>query len=283
MQLSAVNSDTSKDVSFEELRHLSVKDSRSVIRANRYAGHTAGIGLGRVQGNLAIMPAEYALDFARYCQRNPKPCPMVGVSDTGDPMMRTLGRDIDIRTDLPLYNQYENGDFLMQRRDIRDVWRDDFVAFVIGCSFSFEEALIADGIRLRHIEEDTTVSMYKTDIQTVPSGKFGGPMVVSMRPLRREDAMRAMEISARFPHAHGRPVHFGDPATIGIRNLMQPDWGDPTEVQAGEIPVFWACGVTSQVAVRQAKLPISITHAPGRMLVTDIPSWDAGLAMAPAA
>ncbi len=283
MQLTAMGSDTSADVPFEKLRHLSVTDARDIFRANRYAGHTAGIGLGRVQGNLAIVPASHALDFARYCQRNPKPCPMVGVSDTGDPMMRTLGADIDIRTDLPLYNHYENGDFVRQHRDIKDIWRDDLVAFVIGCSFSFEEAMIADGIRLRHIEEDTTVSMYRTNIPTVPSGPFAGPMVVSMRPLRREDAMRAMEISARFPHAHGRPVHFGDPATIGIPEIRQPDWGDPTEIRPGEIPVFWACGVTSQVAVRTAKLPLCITHAPGRMLITDIPSWDAGLTMAPAA
>ncbi len=283
MQFSAINANTSVDVPFEELRHLSVGDARGIIRANRYAGHTAGIGLGRVQGNLAIVPAEFALDFARYCQRNPKPCPMVGVSDTGEPMLRTLGADIDVRTDLPLYNHYENGELTGQRRDIKAIWRDDLVAFVIGCSFSFEEALIADGIRLRHIEEDKTVAMYRTNIQTVPSGKFAGPMVVSMRPLRREDAIRAMEISARFPHAHGRPMHFGDPAQIGIADIGRPDWGDPSEIESGEIPVYWACGVTSQVAVRNARLPLCITHAPGRMLVSDIPSWDAGLAVAPAA
>ncbi len=243
---------------------------RRALRENRYTGQTAGMALGKLQGNLAILPESHALDFTRFCQRNPKPCPLVGVSDTGDPSLPTLGRDIDIRTDLPRYNIYRDGEFSEQVSDIRDIWQDDFVAFVLGCSFSFEQALMSSGIRLRHIELGTTVPMFRTSIQTCPAGPFHGEMVVSMRPLPMSDAIRAIEITSRFPHAHGAPVHLGDPRAIGIEDLDRPDWGDPLEVAEGEAPVFWACGVTPQIAVRQARPPICITHAPGAMLITDL-------------
>ncbi len=261
-------------ISFADMRRMPLAEARRAIREGRYRGQTAGIGLGRLQGNLAILPADYALDFFRYCQRNSKPCPLVGVSDTGNPIMTTLGTDIDIRTDVPGYNVYRNGEFDGQVTDITGLWRDDLVAFVIGCSFTFEDALIAEGIRLRHIEENRTVSMYRTNLETVPAGPFSGAMVVSMRPLAVADVVRACEITARFPQAHGAPVHFGDPAAIGIADLERPDWGEPTEMRPGEIPVFWACGVTPQVAVRAARPPLCITHAPGRMLITDARSWD---------
>lgn len=255
---------------FEDLRHAPMDAVRAAIRSGAYRGHTAGIGLGRLQGNLAILPADYALDFFRFCQRNPKPCPLVGVSDTGDPMMHTLGDDIDIRRDVPLYNIYLDGQLERQATDIDDLWRDDLVAFVLGCSFTFEQALLAEGIRLAHIDDNKTVAMYRTSIETQPAGPFRGPVVVSMRPMRAAEAIRAAVVTARFPHAHGAPLHIGDPVEIGIRNLSEPDWGDPPVLEDGQVPVFWACGVTPQAAVQVAKPSLCITHAPGAMLITDV-------------
>lgn len=252
------------------LRDASVPALRSVIRKGDYTRHTAGLADGRLQANIVILPEELALDFMRYCQRNPKPCPLVGVSDTGDPMMRTLGADIDIRTDVPRYNIYENGQLTGQVTDLAALWRDDMVAFALGCSFTFERALAAEGIVVRHVERDTTVSMYRTTIETVPGGPFAGGMVVSMRPIAESDIERAVQISSRYPLAHGGPVHIGDPAAIGIANIEAPDWGDPTPIKAGEVPVFWGCGVTPQNAITRAKPPLCITHAPGSMLITDV-------------
>jgi len=262
--------------SSEDLRGHPLESVRASIRAGKYGGHTAGLGAGCLQGNVVILPEHAALDFFRFCQRNPKPCPLVGVSDTGNPLMDTLGADIDIRTDVPLYNVYRDGELTDQATDVRDLWRDDFVAFVLGCSFTFDTALMAAGISMRHIEDNKTVSMYRTNIQTVSAGPFGGDMVVSMRALSVQNAIQAIEISARFPQAHGTPVHLGDPAAIGIDDLSTPDWGDPTDMEKDQIPVFWACGVTPQVAIRQAKPNICITHAPGRMLITDVRGSDAG-------
>ncbi len=256
---------------FDDLRRAPLSRVRETIRSGAYRGHTAGIGLGHLQGNLVILPAEQALDFFRFCQRNPKPCPLVGVSDTGDPMMRTLGADIDIRRDVPLYNVYVDGALSRQAQDIDELWRDDMVAFVLGCSFTFEQALLAEGIRLAHIDENKTVAMYRTSIATEPAGPFRGPLVVSMRPMRASEAVRASVVTARYPHAHGAPVHIGDPAAIGIADLSAPDWGDSPTVGADQVPVFWACGVTPQAAVQEAKPPLCITHAPGAMLITDIP------------
>lgn len=257
------------------LSAASPAEARRLIRTGAHTGQTAGMAPGYLQGNIAILPADLALDFARYCQRNPKPCPLVGVSETGDPALPTLGADIDMRTDLSGYNVYRDGKLAETVGDIRDLWRDDFVTFVLGCSFSFEAALVAEGVPLRHLETGTTVSMYRTNIETVPAGPFRGDMVVSMRPLKPADAIKAVEITARFPETHGTPVHLGDPAMIGIDDIARPDWGDPTEFEDGEVPVFWACGVTPQVAVRQARPPICITHRPGSMLITDIPSTEA--------
>lgn len=265
----------------DELRKALPQTIRSIIRENRLNDHTAGISLGYLQGNVVILPTDHAMDFFRYCQRNPKPCPLVGVSDTGNPRLPSLGRDLDIRTDISLYNVYRDGELADQVTDIRDLWRDDFVTFVLGCSFSFEEALMSEGVSLRHINENKTVSMYHTNIQTVPAGPFFGGMVVSMRPLSVPDAIRAIEITSRFPQAHGTPIHFGDGAAIGIADLTTPDWGDSTEFRDGEIPVFWACGVTPQAAIRNARPPICITHAPGRMLVTDIRGVDVGRSTKP--
>lgn len=259
---------------FAHLRGLSGHDVRAAIRAGRYTGHTAGLGTGYLQGNVTILPSAYALDFFRFCQRNPKPCPVIGVSDTGDPHLPNLGRDIDIRFDVPRYNVYRDGELVEQRTAIDDLWTDDLVAFVLGCSFSFEEALSAEGIRLRHIEQDLTVPMYRTTIETRPAGRFGGPVVVSMRPMRATCAIRASVITARFPHAHGTPIHLGAPEAIGIAKLERPDWGEFTGLAKDEIPVFWACGVTPQAVIQAARPTLCITHAPGAMLITEVPGWN---------
>ena len=269
----ALKPEFSNSISFEELRGKSIKDARPHFRSGAYTGHTAGIGPGMLQGNVAILPEALALDFARFCQRNPQPCPLIGMSDTGNPMMHTLGEDIDIRTDVPRYRIYEHGQLVDEVANITELWRDDYVAFALGCSFTFEDALMSEGINLRHIEENKTVSMFITNIETERAGPFEGGTVVSMRPLSVSDAVRASAICARFPHAHGAPVHVGDPAEIGITDISTPDFGDPTVFKDGEVPVFWACGVTPQNAIRSARPAICITHAPGSMLVTDVPAW----------
>ena len=259
----------------DQLNHLadaSPAHVRDLIRQGEITGQTGGMALGFMQGNLAILPGDLALDFARYCQRNPKPCPLVGVSDTGDPILRTLGEDIDIRSDISSYNIYRDGELADTVTDITDLWRDDLVAFVLGCSFSFEEALLADGVPLRHLEQGYTVPMYRSNIETTPAGPFHGPNVVSMRPMSMVEAIQAVEVTARFPMTHGKPVHIGDPGVIGIDDLNQPAWGDMPDMRAGEVPVFWACGVTPQAAVMAAKPPFCITHKPGSMLITDLPS-----------
>jgi len=248
------------------------QEARQAIRSGQAFSTTAGLAPGYTQGNLAILRKDLALDFMRYCQRNPKPCPLVGVSETGNPYIPTLGHDLDIRTDIASYNVYRNGELTDTVSDITDLWQDDFVAFIIGCSFSFEQALVSEGVALRHLDENLTVSMWRTNIETLPAGPFGGGMVVSMRPLVAEKAIRAVEVTSRFPHTHGSPVHLGDPALIGIKDINTPDWGDPQRIEPDEIPVFWGCGVTPQNAIRQAKPDICITHTPGSMLITDIPS-----------
>lgn len=256
-------------LTYHQLREASTAVVREQIRGGRYGSHTAGFSAGKLQANLAILPARYALDFMRFCQRNPKPCPLVGVTDTGDAQMRTAG-NIDIRTDLPSYNVYRDGKLVEQRSDILDLWQDDSVAFALGCSFTFEAALMAEGIELAHIEHNETVAMYRTNLQTVRAGPFGGGMVVSMRPVPTHLVDLAIEISRRYPLAHGAPVHIGDPNVIGVADLNQPAWGDPPRISAGQTPVFWACGVTPQNAIADAAVPLFISHTPGSMLITDI-------------
>ncbi|MEY2621584.1 MAG: hypothetical protein RIT26_1404 [Pseudomonadota bacterium] len=232
--------------------------------------HTSGLAPDLVQGNLMILPAEHAADFLLFCQRNPKPCPVLGVSAPGETGFEQLGRDIDIRTDLPRYRVWRDGQLVEEPLDVRAVWRDDLVSFVIGCSFSFEQALLDAGVPLRHVAQGRNVAMYRTRLPTVAAGPFHGPMVVSMRPMKAADAIRAVQITSRFPGVHGAPVHLGDPSLIGIARLDQPDYGDPVDLMPDELPVFWACGVTPQAVVQAAKLPFCITHAPGAMLVTDL-------------
>src|SRR5437870_4206331 len=245
------------------------RDARLATRAGGFKGQTAGVAPGYVQGNLAILPGDVAGDFLRFCQLNPKPCPLLAASAPGDFRLPTLAEDLDIRTDLPRYRVFRHGEVVHEPADIRGHWRDDLVAFVLGCSFSFEEALVEAGIALRHIACNATVPLYRTSIATAPAGPFHGPMVVSMRPLRPADAIRAIQITTRFPAVHGAPVHIGKPELIGIADMMRPDYGDPIPIHADEIPVFWACGVTPQSVVAAAKPEFCITHYPGSMLVTD--------------
>lgn len=256
---------------YTKLQDSDPQTVRAAIRAGQYASHTAGLGRGYLQANLAIMPEAFALDFMRFCQRNPKPCPLTGVSDTGNPQMFTMGRDIDIRSDVPAYNIYRDGKLDDTVSDIRDLWRDDFVVFALGCSFTFENALQQAGIPVWHIDHNTTVPMFRSNLQTVPAGPFSGQMVVSMRAIPEDRVEEVAAISRRFPLAHGAPVHCGDPSGLGIKDIARPDWGDPAPVGPGQVPVFWACGVTPQVAIEAAGLPLCITHKPGHMLITDIP------------
>jgi uncharacterized protein YcsI (UPF0317 family) len=244
--------------------------ARLAIRAGQHRGPTAGLAPGYVQGNLAILPKAHAADFLLYCTRKPQPGPVIGMGEPGEPMLPALGRDIDIRTDVPRYSVFRDGELQGDVNDLKELWRDDFVTFVIGCSFSFEAALMEDGIPLRHVEAGRNVPMYRTNIATEAAGAFGGPLVVSMRPMTPANAIRAIQITSRFPRVHGAPVHFGDPAQIGIADIARPDYGDAAELRPGEVPVFWACGVTPQAAIRVAKPSICITHKPGCMLVTDM-------------
>lgn len=256
---------------YDILKGGSLATVRSAIRSGSYRFHTAGLGRGHLQANIAIMPEEFALDFMRYCQRNPKPCPLVGVSDTGNPMMFTLGGDIDIRSDVPAYNIYRKGRLSETVPDISDHWRSDLVAFALGCSFTFEHAVRQAGVDLWHIENNTTVPMYRSNIQTVPAGSFRGTMAVSMRAIPNHQLEMVRKISRNFPLAHGAPVHVGDPLEIGISNVESPDWGDPSPITADHTPVFWACGVTPQIALENVGMPICITHKPGHMLIADVP------------
>jgi uncharacterized protein YcsI (UPF0317 family) len=243
---------------------------RRAARSGRLTGHTVGAAPPYVQGNIVVLPRAHAYDFLLYCQRNPKPFPLLAVGDTGDPRLPALGDDLDIRTDVPRYRVWRDGELADEPTEIASLWRDDFVSFVLGCSFSFEQALLAAGVPLRHVECGDNVAMFRTRIATVPAGPFRGPLVVTMRPLSPADAIRAVQITSRFPSVHGAPVHLGDPARIGIADVTRPDYGDPVEVRPDEVPVFWACGVTPQAALTAARLPLAITHAPGCMLVTDL-------------
>jgi uncharacterized protein YcsI (UPF0317 family) len=243
--------------------------ARLACRNGETTGHTAGHAPGYVQGNLCILPKAFATDFAAFCQRNPKPCPVIGMGAVGDPTLPDLG-DIDIRTDIPRYRVFRDGECVDEPTDILRYWTDDLVTFVLGCSFSFEQPLIEEGIPLYHIDHDTVVSMYRTSIDCVPAGPFRGKMVVSMRMMTPADAIRAIQVTSRFPSVHGAPVHIGMPEAIGIEDLMKPDYGDPPPVvEKGLLPVFWACGVTPQSVVLNARPPLCITHKPGSMLITD--------------
>lgn len=247
---------------------LSASELRALCRSGAFTGPTSGFAKGHVQANMMTVPREYAFDFLLFCQRNPKPCPLVEVLEPGQFAPR-CAPDADLRTDLPGYCIFENGELKQEVTEISAWWRDDLVTFLIGCSYSFESALISGGIPLRHILQKRNVAMYKTNIPCLPAGRFQGNMVVSMRPVKSRDIARAVEISGRFPQVHGAPVHIGNPQAIGIADLSRPEFGDAVEVLEDELPVFWACGVTPQYVAELSRIPFCITHSPGKMLVTD--------------
>lgn len=260
---------TSAAFSITDRTSAAAQAARLQARRGELDGPTSGLVPGAVQGNIAIMPTEYADDFLRFCHLNQKPCPLLSVSRPGEVSLPELGQDIDIRTDLPRYRVFRDGELVGEPTDVSEWWRDDLVTFVLGCSFSFEEALLDAGVPLRHLTLGRDVAMYRTSVPTNACGIYSGPMVVSMRPFSTPDAIRAIQITSRFPKVHGAPVHFGNPAAIGIDDLDKPDWGESVPVGDGDVPVFWACGVTPQAVIEQARLPFCITHKPSHMLITD--------------
>ena len=250
------------------------EEVRKKIREGLIDSPTAGMALGHVQANLAIVTKDFAYDFLLFAQRNPRSCPILDVTDVGSPVPRLMAPNADIRYDLPRYFIYENGKKIDELTSIEKIWQDDFVAFLIGCSFSFETAMLNAGLPVRHIEKKKNVPMYITNIDCIPAGIFHGKMVCSMRPLKPADAIRATKVTACFPAVHGAPVHLGDPATIGIADINKPDFGDRPDINEGEIPVFWACGVTPQAVAMASKPPVMITHAPGYMFICDAKDGD---------
>lgn len=243
---------------------------RQSARSGELTGPTCGLAPGYLQANLVVIPKSLAFDFLLFCQRNPKPCPLLEVTDPGSPGLHDLASGVDLRTDLPRYRVYQQGRLVDEPSDVRRWWRDDLVAFLIGCSFSFEEAMQRAGLPVRHIDEGRNVPMYRTNIECKPAGVFHGPTVVSMRPLSVPQAIRAVEITAQFHKAHGSPIHVGNPAAIGISDIHRPDFGDGVTIHPGEVPVFWACGVTPQAVLMEVKPELAITHSPGCMFVSDI-------------
>lgn len=249
---------------------LSPQEARQWIREQRWQKPTAGMANGYTQANLAILPRSHAFDFLLFCQRNPKPCPVIDVTDPGSAIPRLVAPDANLLTDIPKYRVYRHGVLTEETTSIEHVWQDDMVAFLLGCSFTFERAMLENGIPVRHIEEECNVPMYVTNIACERAGAFSGPMVVSMRPVPYDQVVRAVQVTSRFPAVHGAPVHIGDPSAIGIQAIERPDFGDPVPIREGEVPVFWACGVTPQAVAMQSKPEIMITHAPGHMFITNL-------------
>ena len=256
---------------YSEAKNLNNDELRKIIRSEKFRGQTSGLSKNYLQTNLIILDKKYALDFMVFCQRNPKACPLVGVTDIGDPFFRTLGNDIDVRYDVPSYNIYSNGKLLKLVNNIADLWNDSLVAFAIGCSFTFEHSLIKNGFKIDHIENNKVVPMYKTNIKNKVSGPFNNTMVVSLRILQKDKVDEAISICQQFHWAHGKPIHVGDPKEIGILDVKNPDWGDkPRSLSKNEIYVFWACGVTPQNAILNSDINFCISHTPGHMLITDV-------------
>jgi uncharacterized protein YcsI (UPF0317 family) len=253
-----------------DLRHSTGADVRRLAREGQLDGPTPGLAMGYVQANLVVVPRELAFDFLLFCQRNPKPCPLLDVTEPGSAEPHFVAAGADVRTDVPRYRVWRNGELAEEPADLTRWWRDDLVAYLLGCSFTFENALLESGVPVRHIEQGVNVPMYHTNVACRPAGVFRGPLVVSMRPMTPAQAVTATRVCTRFGRAHGTPVHLGDPAALGIRDIARPDYGDPVEIRAGEIPVFWACGVTPQAVAAEARPSLLLTHKPGHMFVTDL-------------
>lgn len=249
----------------------SAADMRAAARRGEWRGTTGGHCPAYQQANLVVLPMDAAIEFAAFCTRNPTPCPIIEITPPGDPEPARSAPGADLRTDLPAYRIYRNGKLAEQRGDIRDLWRDDLVAYLLGCSFTFEHALVEAGVTPRNVEHNTKVSMFVSSLACTPAGRFHGPMVVSMRPIPQARVDLVRELSSRYPHAHGAPIHVGDPNAIGISDLSRPDYGEPVPIYATEIPVFWGCGVTPQAIAERARVEFMITHEPGQMFLTDLP------------
>lgn len=245
-------------------------EARRRIRAGELTGPTSGLCLGFLQANLVVLPQALAGDFEEYCRRNAQPMPLLDVTAAGDAEPRRVAPGADLRTDLPRYRVWRHGRVAAEVTDATAHWRPDLVAFLLGCSFTAEARLLAAGVPIRHLDLGRNVSMYRTAIECRPAGRFRGPLVVSMRPLRADLVDLATRVTADLPLAHGAPIHAGDPAALGIRDLARPDYGDPVPVGEDEVPVFWACGVTPQAAIAEVGPEIAITHAPGHMFITDV-------------
>lgn len=249
-------------------------EARRIIRSGAFQAPTSGLCPGYAQANLIVLPKEQAYDFLLFAQRNPKPCPLLEVTEVGAREATICATDCDIATDFPKYRIYRHGELVEETADVAAYWRDDFVSFVIGCSFSFESELVEAGIEMRHNTMGRNVSMYLTDIDCMPAGSMGGKMVMSMRPIPHDQVVKAVQISGAIPKVHGAPMHIGDPTAIGVRDIAHPEFGDPVDIREGEVPVFWACGVTPQSIVMNSKPEFAITHAPGCMLITDTKNID---------
>jgi uncharacterized protein YcsI (UPF0317 family) len=252
-----------------DMRNMDAREVRERIRHGEYAGPTGGLASGFVQANLVVLPEEYAFDFLKFCVRNPRQCPVLEVTEAGSPEPVITAPGADLRTDVPRYRVYEHGEMVEEPEEISHRWQDDLVGFLIGCSFTFEAALVAAGLRIAHVEQGRNVPMYVTGRECVPSGPFSGPMVVSMRPYRAEEIPLVVRASGRYPAMHGAPLHVGDPEALGIRDLNEPEFGEPVEIEEDQLPVFWACGVTPQAVVMKVRPPLVITHSPGHMFITD--------------
>lgn len=243
---------------------------RKLISEGKITGQTSGMCLGYAQANLVIVPKDIAYDFLLFTQRNPKSCPLLEVGDVGNKFLKYLGKDINIAKDIPKYRIYKKGELIGEYTDIEKFWREDFVSFLIGCSFSFESELLEADIPVRHIEEGCNVPMFKTNIDCNEAGIFKGKMVVSMRPIPKDKVVKSVLVSGSMPKVHGAPIHIGNPKDIGIKDINKPDFGDKVTIKEGEVPVFWPCGVTPQSVIMNVKPEIVITHSPGHMLITDI-------------
>lgn len=257
----------------QALLSLTPAELRLIMRKNEFSSHTSGIAPGYAQANLAILNKELAYDFLLFCKRNSQACPILDATEVGSPFLGNTAKESDIRTDLPKYRIYKNGELFDEVLDIKEEWTENMVAFLIGCSFTFEHELVRNGIHLKHLTDeykDKVVPMYKTNIPCIETRHFGGPVVVSMRPIKNKDVVRAVQITSRFPNVHGAPVQIGDPEKIGIKDLMTPDFGEAIPIAEDEVPVFWACGVTPQAVAMERKPEVMITHSPGHMFITDI-------------
>jgi uncharacterized protein YcsI (UPF0317 family) len=255
----------------EAFRHATGAQVREAVRSGRWRGITQGLALGYVQANLAIVREEVAFELVRFCLRNPKPCPLIDVTDPGNPEPVMAAPGGDVRTDLSRYRVYRNGELVDEVGDLKGIWRNDHVALLIGCSLSLDQALLDADIPMRHLTlQDGRNAVYVSGVQCRPAGRLHGPMVISMRPIRRDLVLRTIEVSSRYPVGHGAPLHFGDPSSIGIPDLAKPQWGKFHPLAEDEVPVFWGCGITPQSIAIASKVPEMITHTAGHMFVTDL-------------